>query len=182
MARNTEWVYFSGKGSWFNKLTTPDMEYGNWQIKLNFNDESYQKFMKLKEPLEDGTEGILNEIKQDEEGFFHVFKRPIKKEYKDRNNVTQTIFFEPPVVLDGTKGKDVEPQPWDKKVGIGNGSDITVKAEVYKYNKPFRKGKGRAIRLFSVLIENLIPYEQKDFNPEQKKAAEGLNEQPRQLF
>lgn len=169
VARNTEWYYFQGKASWA-KLITPDLEFKNWNIKVHLTPDSYNQFMKLKEP--DGEiDGILNEVKQDDDGYFVVFKRPTEKKFGN-----EIKMFSPPEVLDAD-GKTM------KGVHIGNGSDVTVKVECYKYNKPFKKGRGRAIRLVSVRVDNLIPYERnKDFTEQQEHAVAGLEAQPKQLF
>lgn len=177
VARNVEWYEFQGKGSWFLNLFHADIPYNCWSVRLHFNPPSYDLFMKLKEVDENGVEGILNEVKKDDDGYYHTFRRPIQKEWRDRNGVTQTIHFDPPIVLDANG------QPWDRKVDIGNGSDITVKVECYKFNVPRKKGvKGRAIRLVSVGIDNLVEYSRKDFSPAQEKAVQGLDQRPKQLF
>lgn len=177
--RNTEWFYFQGKGSWANRLSVPDMDYNGkpcWSIKLHFTDKSHKEFLKLKE---DGPDyrGIMNEVKEDQDGPFHVFKRPVTKEWTDRSTGKKTtIQLQPPEIIDS------EGKPWDGR-GIGNGSDITVKVERYKHTIPFKKGaKGTAIRLVSVKVDNLIPYDRKDFTPEQEHAVKGLDEQPKQEF
>lgn len=166
--------YFQGKASWANRLFEADTDYGQWSVKLHFTPKSHEDFLKLKEP--DGEwAGILNEVKKDEDGYFHQFRRPVRKEFRDKNNKHQEIEFDPPIVLDS------EGRAWDQRVPIGNGSDITVKVELYRYS--YKGKKGRAIRLVSVKVDNLVPLEiDKDFSPRQKKQIEGLAEQPPQLF
>jgi hypothetical protein len=169
VARNTEWYYFQGKASWA-KLITPDLEFKNWNIKVHLTPDSYNQFMKLKEPQGD-IDGILNEVKQDDDGYFVVFKRPTEKKFGN-----EIKMFSPPEVLDAD-GNTMH------NIMIGNGSDVTVKVECYKYNKPFKKGRGRAIRLVSVRVDNLITYERKkDFTEAQEHAVAGLEAQPKQLF
>lgn len=172
MVDKVDFYYLKGKGSWCQRLFTPDMEYGVWSVKLSLDAASVDLFKTLQKGSED-IEGIKNEIKEDDDGFYVVIRRPIKKEYKDRNGRVQEIHFEPPVVV------DVNNHPWDPRVAIGNGSDLTVKIERYKYNVPFKKGKkGTAIRLKGVRVDNLIPYDQESYTDDQKKAVEGLDTQP----
>lgn len=165
----TLYYYFQGKGSWF-KLYQGDLEYKNWNVKLNFTPESYNSFMKLKE--KDGEmEGILNEVKQEEDGYYHVFKRPFHKDFGSGPEP-----LTPPEVI------DKEGQPWDRKVDIGNGSDITVKVECYPYTNRRTRKRGRAIRMIAVMIENLVPFTKKDLTPEKQDAISGLTEQPKQRW
>lgn len=171
--RNVEYYYFQGKASWA-KLVAPDLEFKNWNVKVHLTPESYNDFMKLKEPQGD-IAGILNEVKQDDDGYFVVFKRPTEKEYKQANGKKEIKLFLPPEIL------DAEGQPI-RGVSIGNGSDITVKVECYRYTKPFKQGRGRAIRMVSVRVDNLVEYNRKDFTPEQSEMVQGLETQPKRLF
>lgn len=56
----------------------------------------------------------------------------------------------PPAVL------DEENEPWNKEVLIGNGSDITVKLDVWKGTKATK------IRWEAVRVDELVPYEVED--------------------
>ena len=166
MAKNDP-VYFQGKCSWA-KLVQPDIEYNNWNIKLHFNQESYNKFMALKEKVGD-VEGILNEVKKDDDGYYHVFKRPVSRDFgQGVERLTA------PVVV------DAQGVPFPEY--IGNGSDVTIKCEQYVYTNRRTKKKGRAIRLEGVKIDNLVPFTKKDYTPEQEKLALGLDKQAPQLF
>ena len=167
MARNIDWYYFQGKASW-SKVQVPDLEYKNWTIRVHLNPESLNTFNKLKE--DDGeVSGILNEVKRDDDGDFVNFKRPMFKNFGSGDEP-----LAPPEVL------DCESRPMKKEEHIGNGSDVTIKCECYKYNKPFRKGKGRALRMVAVKVDNLVPYTRADFTERQEKAVEGLDQQPKQ--
>lgn len=169
MAKNSE-VFFQGKASW-PKLVVPDREYKNWNVKVHLTPESYNKFMDLKETKGE-TEGILNEVKKDEDGYFVVFKRPTEKTWKGK---LEKLL--PPILL------DAEGRPMNTDIGIGNGSDVTVKCEYYTYNKPFgRKGRGSAIRMIAVRVDNLVPYSRGDFDESKEKAVAGLDDQPRQAL
>jgi hypothetical protein len=156
-----------GKCKWA-KVQAPDLEYKNWNIKLYPTAKSIELFNKLREG-EEGIDGILNSIQNDEEGDFIILRRPMFKNFGRGDEP-----LEPPTVINS------EGQPMARDVLIGDGSDITVKVERYVYNKPFKKGRGSAIRLVGVKVENLVPYSRKDFSERQEKDAQGLEKQPQQ--
>lgn len=163
-----DYVYLKGKASWA-KVITPDVEYNTWSIKLYIDDNSYAEFMKLKERNGE-VEGILNEVKTDEEGGrFVTLRRPMSRKWNGKETQLSA-----PVVLD----KNNQPT----RDAIGNGSDVTVKCELYSYKKPFNKGRGRAIRLQSVRVDNLVPYERKDMPPDQELLVKGMDAQPVEHF
>lgn len=163
-----DYVFLSGKAKWA-RLVQPDLKYKVWSVVLYLNTESYEKIMALKETKGE-TQGILNVIKKDEDGYYCTLKRPTERSYQG-----QLRGMNPPVVV-SADGKTMFTE------NIGNGSDITCKLEYYKYKKP-TGGRGSAIRLFSVRVDNLVPYEtKKDFNEEQTQAVSGLLEQPKQEF
>jgi hypothetical protein len=164
--------YFQGKCK-YPKLVNPDIEYRCWSVQTCLTKKSYEDFMKLKDGS-DTVEGILNNVKLGEDGEYWVtFKRPMEKTYKGKSQL-----FTPPKLLnaDGT--------PFPPSTMIGNGSDITVKVEWYTFQPPFKKKKGSAIRMESVRVDNLVPYEmKKDFSQVELQQVEGLLDQPApQLF
>lgn len=164
----TEYHFLQGKAKWA-RLHTPDQKYACWSLVLYPNSESYAKLLELKTAA-DGVDGILNVIKKDEDGYYATFKRPLQKIIRGKATA-----FAPPEILqaDGkTPQRDL----------VGNGSDVTIKLEVYPYPKP-TGGKGRATRLMSVRVDNLVPFEgRNDYTEEQHKAVKGLAEQPEPLF
>lgn len=167
MAQNTEYHYFQGKSK-FSRVLRPDLEYRNWTQTLILTPKSYEDFMKLKEPKGDRA-GVLTECKKTEDGYVVTFKRPMEKTYQGKSQA-----FPPPLVL------DADGQPWQENRLIGNGSDLTVKVELYGYTAPVTKKKGSAIRMVSVRVDNLIPYEmKKDFSDVELQQAAGLAEQPK---
>src|SRR5258708_814274 len=169
--RNTEWYYFKGKSSW-EHLQSPDTAGGfggNWNVRVYLVPDSLAQFNKLKE--QDGeVAGIQNEVNEDTDGSFVTFRRPTHRKW---NNVETPLI--PPMVVDSDN------QPFSGY--IGHGSDVTVKVEFYKFNKSFKQGKGKALRLVAVKIDHLVPLKRENLTPEQDKAAMGLDEQlPPQLF
>ena len=155
-----EYVYFTGKCKWA-KLVTPDPEYQKWQLDLYFDAKSLEDFKALK---------LKTHLKKDDDGYYARIARPVQKMMRN-----QLHAFNPPKVFD----KDNKPL---ENTLIGNSSDVTVKCEVYKYTPPGGKSRENAIRLESVRVDNLVPYERKDFDAATAKAAEGLEDQPAPLF
>lgn len=157
-------VYFKGKGSWFQHLFRLDDEFQKWHVTLHFTAESVDEFRALK---------LKTHLKKDDDGYFAKLSRPSRKITKGGKE----LVFSPPKVFD----KDGLPMP--DAARIGNGSDITVKCELYQYTPPGGKDKLNAIRLESVRVDSLVPYEpKKDYTKEEAKAAEGLTSQPAPLF
>lgn len=168
MANDTRNIYLQGKAKWA-KLVTPDTKYGSqWSVVLYPNPESYQTILDLKEK-KDGLDGIMNTIKHDEDGFNIQLKRQTSKTIRGK-----VVGFAPPEVLE-SDGTTVL-----RNALVGNGSDITCKIQYYTYPKP-AGGRGSAIRLESVRVDNLVPFEMsKDFDQEQQRQVKGLPEQPPQ--
>lgn len=165
----TRSVYIQGKAKWA-KLVTPDTKYNCWSVVVYPDEESMKILNDLKETKGE-TSGILNPIKKDEDGYNVTLKRPIQKLMGGK-----VTAFAPPIIVeaDGTSLL--------RNALIGNGSDITCKVQVYNYNKP-TGGKGTAMRLESVRVDKLVPFEmKKDFDQDQQRQVKGLDEAPQPLF
>lgn len=174
--KQTKYVYLQGKCK-YCKVQQPDTQYNCWNTVLYPTEESYQLILKLKEGFpEENIEGIKNDIKKDEDGYYLNIKRPCT--IKVRGDM---VALAPPDVLDGRNlGPDGFPLPF--REFIGNGSDITVKCEVYYYSSPMKK-KGSALRMKSVRVDNLVPYETtRDYDEAQMHVVANLDKQPQQLF
>jgi hypothetical protein len=150
--------------SWV-KYVTPDPTFNKWSVTIHPNAEGVEAIRELQ------TQGVKNQWKKDEDGYYISFSRPTERKIKGK-----IIGMTPPVVLnqDGT--------PMDG-VAIGNGSDGTLKLEIYSHGTP-SGGKAKAARWAALKIDNLIPFNKDtDFpDPAMKEQAEGLDEQPQQLF
>ena len=157
-----EYVYFKGKGSWFKHLFQLDEEFGKWHVTLHFDGPSLDEFRALQ---------LKTHLKKDDNGYFSKLSRPRKKIMRGKE-----------VIFDSPKIFDKDGNPVSDSTRIGNGSDITVKCEVYAYTPPGSKVRANAIRLESVRIDNLIPFTPSDYEPDEAKAAEGLMDQPEPLF
>lgn len=162
-----EMIFFQGKCKWA-RVQNPDVEFKNWNIHVYLTAASIEKFNELKKD-KDGIDGILNELRNNEDGDYVVFRRPMFKNFGKGDEPLQ-----PPEVIDN------EGRPISRDNFIGNGSDVTVKCELYTYYKPFKKGQGRAIRLTGVKVDNFVPYDRDDLKPNQEKMLKGLDEQPPQ--
>jgi len=162
-----EMIFFQGKCKWARVLL-PDVEFKNWNIHVYLDAKSVAKFRELQEE-KDGVSGILNELRNDEDGDYVIFRRPMFKNFGKGDEPLQ-----PPEVIDH------EGRPMPKTIGIGNGSDVTIKCELYTYTKPYKKGFGKAFRMTGVKVDNLVPFERSDLKPNQEKMVKGLDEQPPQ--
>lgn len=162
MAR-TEMVYLQGKCKWV-KAIQPD-EWNNWKVTLYPNEESLEKIRDLQ------AQGMRNVIKKDDDGYNVTFRRPTSKVFKGK-----VQGFAPPEVVDST-GNPL------RGVLVGNGSDVTVKLEVYEHFVPgAAKAKAKAARWLALKVDHLVPFiPEKDFDDNQIRAVKHLDEQPPQV-
>lgn len=161
MAGRTEYIILQGKCKWV-KPVSPD-KYGNWSMVLYPNQESYNKLLELKQ------RGLKSEIKKDEDGYNITLRRPQQKVYAGK-----VKGFAPPQIV----GPDGNPFP----ALIGNGSDVTVKIEVFSYKAP-TGSTGIAARWLALRVDNLIPYESnRDFDTETINAFKGFDEKKPEGF
>jgi len=162
--RGSDTVYIQGKVSWV-KYVTPDPMYNKWSLQVHPNAEGIETIRELQ------TQGVKNQFKKDEDGYYINFSRPTERKIKGK-----IIGMTPPVVLNS------EGVPLDG-VAIGNGSDGTVKLEIYSHPTPSGT-KAKAARWAGLKIDNLVPFNKDtDFpDPAQKEQAEGLDEQPQQIW
>lgn len=168
-------IFLQGKCKW-NHLWTPDAAFGDPKFKLMLYPDaaSYEKILKLKE-----SPAIMNVIGKDEDGYFINISRP-----QEINNKGRRTMLPMPEVLDGKKPLPSGGyEPLRNVSRLGHGSDVTVKCEVRSYTLQTTKRPGRSLRLTSVRVDNLVPYEpNRDLTDPEKKIVEGLDQQPEQLF
>jgi len=158
----TETVYIQGKVSWFRNKT-PN-QWNKYSTQIHPNPKDLEVIRELQ------SQGLKNVIKKDDDGYFVSFTRPVTKEYQSGKIQS----YAPPTVTD-KDGNIFEGM-------VGNGSDATLKLEVYEHATPGGK-KAKAARWVSARIDNLVPYKTEDDSfPEQLEAIAGLKEQPEQLF
>lgn len=157
-----EIIYLQGKVSWF-RAKSPN-QWNKWSTQLHPDTKSLELIR------EKQAEGVKNQLKKDDDGYYLNISRPVTKETQSG----KILSFEPVKVFD----KDGNPLD----VNIGNGSDATLKVEVYEHATP-GGGKAKAMRWVSARIDNLIPFEaDRDLNEGEAKAENGLRNQPEQLF
>jgi hypothetical protein len=157
----TRTEYVQGKLSWA-KVVKPDSMYDCWTVTIHPTPESLELIRDWQ------AEGMKNVLKKDEDGgYFTKFRCPTKRLRKDGTMWT----FEAPKVV------DADGAPMDGRV-IGNGTDGTLKLEVYEHGTP-GGGKAIAARLVGVRVDNLVPFNpDEDYTDEEKKEVEGLRAQP----
>lgn len=161
MAKN-ETVLVSGKCKWcFTKKLD---QYDAWSVVLYPDKDSLVIVNQL---IKDG---IKNQLKRDEDGDYIKFKRDPNKKGKDG----RIIQYGPPeaIMADGTVCNEI----------IGDGSDVTVRLEVYGGKAPFGAGNYLAARFGGVKVQNLVPYKPGEMaqNPWEQKYAEKLMNAPLQ--
>jgi hypothetical protein len=160
--KKTQIIYIQGKVSWFRAKTVN--KWNKYSVQIHPNPKDLDVIRDLQ------GEGLKNVIKKDDDGYYVNFTRPVTKEFKSG----KIVAFTPVEVF------DKDGNPFDGNVG--NGSDATLKIEVYEHETP-GGGKAKAARWVSARIDNLVPFEvEKDGFEEQKEALKGLKEQPEQLF
>lgn len=125
----TKYVYLSGRTKWA-KVRKPDEKYQNFQVPLYMDEKTLEVFDSL---------GLQLTKKEDTEGTYVTFRRPVSKVIKN-----ELVNFGPPKVL--------KPDNSEFNGLIGNGSEVTIKVAVYDT----MKGKGH--RLESVRVEKLVEY------------------------
>jgi len=163
-----EFIYLKGKVSWVRHLR-PDDKYGKWNCKLHPDVESLEKIREL-QLAQNGVSGIKNVLGKDDDGYYMGFSRPVNKLMRG-----QVVAFTPPVVVnaDGSLFQGD---------AIGNGTDATIKIEVYTHGTP-GGGKARACRWESMRIDHLVPFDKnRDLGKEELEAVKELVNQPTQLF
>jgi hypothetical protein len=144
-----------GKISWHN-LIIPDEE-KKWKCRIYPDPESLVIINDLK------AEGLLNVLKKDDDGYSMAFTRHAEKLIRGKIQI-----FTAPVVY------DAEGKPCDG-AGIGHGSDIALKLQVYYFRKPAGTAKGIAARMEGIRILNLVPWEaKKDMTTAQARQSKGL--------
>lgn len=173
MAR-TEYIYLKGKVKWC-RPHQPD-PWGNWKTDLYPDAESLSIVKQLKE-TKDGVTGIKNVIKKDEEGEYITLRRPQQKPIGGK-----LVAFTPPEVLDGSQTLPDGSSPPLRDTAIGNGTDATVKLQVYTHKTP-GGGQARAIRWEAIRIDNLVTFSgRSDFTEDEEKQTRGLAEQPKPVW
>ena len=127
-------VYLSGVAKWA-KVHDPDTKFdpeGSYSLDLFLDDASQAVY---------DTVGLQLKKREEDGEYFYSFKRRHAGQKFGEDHV-----FGPPAVF----GEDGRTRFTGK---IGNGSVVTVKLEVYDSRK------GRAHRLDSVRVDELVPYD-----------------------
>lgn len=160
--------YLKGKSKWCHNSRLD--KYGVWSIQLYLDEESKNKIIEMQ------TKGLKNTLKKDEDGYYIKLKRPPEVEIMDyKTNGKKKITMYPPLTFDAD-GKVLE------NTLIGNGSDVTVKVQVYSFGGKGGIAKGIAARWESIRCDNLVPYTKDNLNPEDERKSRGLMDQPSPEF
>lgn len=130
-------VILQGKAKWVH-TKRPD-KYGKWTCTLYPNAESLAIINEMI------AEGIKNELKKDDDGYYMSFGRYVER--TDRNGRKYNL-------------QPVEVMNADRTLFegyVGNGSDVTIKLDYYGGIAP-TKQPYKAARLAGIRIDNLVPY------------------------
>ena len=140
-------------------------KYDKWSIVIYPTNESREKIYDLQ------AQGIKNVMKKDEDNQYYIqFSREPTKLIRGK-----VIAFAAPRVLD-SKGEIMD------GTKVGNGSDVTVRLEVYQHGTP-SGGKAKAARWDSLRVDNLIKWEiDKDLPPTEAEAAKDLMNSPQPVW
>jgi hypothetical protein len=158
--KKTRFEYVQGKLSWV-RVVKPDNTYSCWMATIHPTAESLDKIRDWQ------SEGMKNVLKKDDDGYFTKFRCPVSRQRKDG---TVWAFTAPTVI-------NKDGQPMDGSV-IGNGSDGTLKLEVYEHPTP-GGGKAIAARLVGVKVESLVPFNpESDFTEGEAEDVLGFKQQP----
>lgn len=160
----TEFAFIKGKASWIWLKKASD--FSDWRITLHISPEEVNKIIDLQ------AQGVKNQLKKDDDGYYIRFRRPVEIEIKDRvTGLPRKIAMRPPEVI--TLNEKGEPELFDGD--LGSGSDVEVKLEIYEHKTP-GGGKAKAARLLGVCVLNLVPFTQKNWTDETHRAVKGLVE------
>lgn len=168
----TEWVFIGGVMKWV-QVDTPN-RYGKWSVQLYPDAAGLEKLRELQ------AEGMKNNIKKDDDGWFVRFNRPTQLQLRSGKLIGLTA----PELLDGRPERKLEDGscPPLRGVSVGNGSKGVVKLEVYQHPVPNSDKKAKAARLFGIRVDDLIPFERGHMSEDSQHAAQGLDDAPEALF
>lgn len=138
---NTELLDLKGKLMWVRCVDLN--RYGKWSLDLYPDAASLEKLRELQ------AEGVKNVIKKDDDGYHVQISRPPTVEFQ--RGVVQSVT--PPKIRDKDK------KPLADNVRVGNGSDGIVTVEVYSHKVPNSEKRAKAMRLYGITVENLVPFE-----------------------
>ena len=132
-----------------NKIEQTDGIYAT-DVVLDFDnrDDAEEALAEMGIPMEGMMGNLLKRDKATKEIFYKV-KRPHMEPNMpvEKGSDELGYVFGPPKVV------DAENKPWDEEVLVGNGSDITVKLNIWKGTKVTK------VRWDGIRVDNLIPYE-----------------------
>lgn len=156
----SEYIDIQGKISWLHAIALN--KYEKYSVTIHPDQKSLEIIRDLQ------AKGVKNVMKKDNDNQYYIqFSRDPTKFIKGK-----VIAFGPPKVI----GKDGLPVDVAR---IGNGSDATVRLEVYKHPTP-NGGSATAAKFDSIRIDNLVPFDNaKDIaTEEERKRVESLAASP----
>jgi hypothetical protein len=132
-----------------NKLESTDGIYST-DVVLPFDnrDDAEEYLNELGIP----TDGMMGNLLKRDKGTKEIYYK-VKRPHMEPNMPVEKGSDELGFIFGPPKVVDADNNPWDEDVYIGNGSDITVKINVWKGTKVTK------VRWDGVRVDNLVPYE-----------------------
>jgi len=127
-------VSFKGRVTWAQ--VTNANKFGNWSVQFYPDTESLERLRELM---------LKNVFKKDDDGYNLQISRQTKVEFVKGVETALT-----PVKLTMRDGSPVTER-------IGDGSDVEITCELRRYKIPNSEKFGNAIRLYSIVVDNLVP-------------------------
>ncbi len=127
---------------WWVRTKEPEEFNGKrqWKCMIRPTQEGVMKLLDLQ------SKGVKNMLKKDEKGYYINFNRPTER--KNKAGVVVQKFEAPKVYnTDGTEFDGL----------VGNGSEGSIKLEIYQHATP-TGGKAHAARLWSIHLTKLVEY------------------------
>lgn len=160
--RREEEVFLKGIFKWTKHLR-PDMTFppGKWSTNIYLEGTELEKFREWQ------ADGIKNNLKKDEDGWYAALNRKCSIETKGG----KIVGLEPPFVFREENGNKIPITDL-----VGNGSTGIAKCILWEFN-PTPQIKGKALRWESLRIDNLVPYSPANDFPDQGESLKTYDKQ-----
>lgn len=139
ISKNSELIKFKGRVTWA-QVVHPN-KFGNWSLNLYPDPDSLERLRALT---------LKNVFKKDDDGYYLQISRQTNIEFVKG---VQTALTPPKLAM--ADGSPVAER-------IGDGSICEITCELRQYKVPNSEKRGKAIRLYSLIVEDLVPSQYKD--------------------
>ena len=157
----TEQLDIEGTVSWV-RADKPN-QWNKWAFTIHPNAEGLEKIRDLQ------AEGLKNQLKKDEDGYFCNFSRPTSAVIRGK-----VVGFAPPLMWDAD-GKT------PLRENVGNGSKAVARMEVYSHKTP-GGGTAKAARWTEMKVTDLVPWRAAEGGFDEAPKREGMYGVQGQVF